>query len=156
MLAGLCFTWTVLAGTMIPFDGEFTDGFGDTYVDSVAVGESLTPAFAGQWQLTWDDQIGQELTGDTKTCDIMFRVVDGTVDGRFVGPVANSERDEIIDGRLHNSASGRLLTFAQREAGYVCSYQIFWSNSAEDLSKVVGVWHDTKGRSGNFTLRKYQ
>lgn len=118
-----------------------------------AEGESFS--LNGLWQLSWDDTVGQELTGDIKTCDIRFRVIDGTVAGQFDGRVAGTLRDAIIDGQLVEHQDGYLLTFQQRESGYICSYQICWPASSS-MTEVVGVWHDTKGRSGNFSFLAYQ
>ncbi|WP_425397940.1 hypothetical protein [Aeoliella sp.] len=109
----------------------------------------------GMWQLSWDDTVGRELTGEVKNCNIRFRVIDGKVEGQFDGRVAGTLRDAIIDGQLVEHADGNLLTFQQREQGYVCSYQIGWPASSS-LTEVVGVWHDSKGRSGNFSFLAYQ
>lgn len=109
----------------------------------------------GAWQLSWDDTVGQALVGNIKACDIRFRVIDGTVTGEFVGPVAGTERNAIIDGQIVEHGDGYLLTFQQRESGYVCSYQICWPNS-RSFTEALGVWHDTRGRSGNFSFLRYQ
>ena len=140
----------------IPFVGDHGRGIEDAALDSMPPID--VPAFdvSGQWQLSWDDEIAGELTGELKQCDVMFRSIDGKLGGQFVGPVAGRERDAIIQGEVHETGSGQLLIFTQREAGYLCSYQVFWSNTSVDRSAEVGVWHDSEGRSGNFNLMKYQ
>jgi hypothetical protein len=109
----------------------------------------------GSWQLSWDDEVGSELTGEIKTCELRLRAVDGHLSGNFVGLVAGTERDAIITGTLTELPGGGVLHLEQRESGYLCSYQIGWPAGGH-LTQAVGVWHDTKGRSGNFSVLKQQ
>lgn len=112
-------------------------------------------AIDGSWQLSWDDSIGTELTGEIKSCDIRFSEIDGRVSGKFMGPVAGTERNAAIDGELVKRGDQYVLIFLQRESDYVCSYQMCW-NRYGGIAESVGVWCDSKGRNGNFSLLKYQ
>jgi hypothetical protein len=103
---------------------------------------------SGQWQLTWDDRIDSRLDEEQKSCTIEFMEIDGSLTGRFVGPVAGSERDAIIGGRIDGEGPCRIFCFEQRENGYVCSYQ-----AIDNGGEITGVWHDTKNRSGDFSLK---
>lgn len=134
---------------------EITSDFltGHDFADSRLVtghGPILLP-LSGQWQLTWDDTVDGELDPEEKNCTVDFKEVDGSLSGRFVGPVAGSERDAIITGKIHGAGSGRIVNFQQRESGYVCSFQ-----AIDAGGEIVGVWHDTRNRSGDFRLLRHQ
>lgn len=111
--------------------------------------KTLSRSLGGSWQLSWNDDVKDETF--QKSCDIKFDDVDGTLTGSFVGPVAGRKRDAIISGHLEGSGTTRILTFQQRESGYICSYQ-----GIENGGEISGVWHDTENRSGSFRLLKYQ
>ncbi len=106
---------------------------------------------SGRWQLTWDDSVNGQLDREDKSCTLKLKEIDGKVTGEFQGPVAGSIRDAIITGRFEGSGTTRIIHFAQREPGYVCSYQAIDSGG-----EIIGVWHDTHNRSGEFRLLKYQ
>lgn len=105
--------------------------------------------YSGSWQLSWND----DLTSDefNKTCVIKWEDINGVVQGDFVGEVAGRERQAIISGRHEGFEQTRILTFQQREKGYVCSYQ-----ATDRGGAIQGVWHDTQNRSGRFQMLKYQ
>jgi hypothetical protein len=107
----------------------------------------------GAWQLAWDDQINGELTESGKTCTIDFQTVNQTITGTFQGPVMGTERNAVFTGEVFGGYPA-LLTFTQREPGYTCTYQIWWSPS--ESSTPLGAWHDTRGASGEFSLMKLQ
>lgn len=116
-----------------------------------ALPEPMRRSLNGQWQLAWDDHVDSELDHEDKTSTIKFTDVDGVVSGQFVGLVAGTERDAIISGGFEGEGSTRIFVFQQREAGYVCSYQ-----AIDNGGEITGVWHDTRNRSGDFRLLKYQ
>lgn len=118
--------------------------------DYVDINDLQPRSFDGSFQLSWNDDISDE-ESYPKTCDIKLTDVDSTLNGSFVGPVEGRERDAIITGRLEGTGQTRILTFQQRESGYVCSYQ-----GIDDGGEITGVWHDTQNRSGRFRLLKYQ
>lgn len=116
------------------------------YVGQVNVG---LPGLKGTWQLSWNDDLND---GEfQKSCVVEFQDKDDVLNGKFIGPVAGRERDAILSGRLEGGGATRILTFQQREDGYICSYQGTISNDG-----ITGVWHDTQNRSGKFQMLKYQ
>ena len=145
-----------VAGIVIPHSEVLTRGYVDNRADFIQLDPCAAATVTGNWKLSWDDEVGQELVGDLKTCDLSLHSIEDQVSGTFSGPVAGRERDAIIRGRLYCQPRGKLLLLQQCETGYICSYQIFWDNNAADQSKALGVWHDTAGRSGNFTLLRHQ
>ena len=126
---------------------------------TVDFSDSVRPSFHvpsksrlnGPWRLEWDDEVGGTTTDYPHQCTIVFSDIDGTVSGRFSGPVAGRERTAIISGKLEGEGQHPVLVFQQREHGYVCSYQAIDQGGA-----ILGVWHDTKNRSGDFRLLKHQ
>ena len=119
-------------------------------VDGVWYGANR-PGLNGKWQLSWNDDIGEAPEEYPHVCSIEFREINGVIDGEFVGPVAGRDRQAIISGSLQGNGQIKVLTFQQREQGYVCSYQ-----AIEKGGEILGVWHDTQDRSGRFRLLKYQ
>ena len=117
--------------------------------DFVEVSDIELRNLSGSWQLSWNDDLKDE--SFSKTCDIKFQDIDGQLNGSFVGPVEGCERDAIITGSLEGEGQARILSFQQRERGYICSYQGIDKGGA-----ITGVWHDTQNRSGRFMLLKYQ
>lgn len=107
----------------------------------------------GKYKIYWDDKVdGKTHSTEEKSCDIKIRVVGEEVFGEFVGPIAGQNRKASITGRLESGEdSVKLFTFRQREEGYTCSYQLVLGTGS-----FVGTWYDTKGRSGDFLLLKYQ
>lgn len=106
----------------------------------------------GQYRLTWDDKVDGRVEPNDKLARIKIHVVGEEVFGEFVGPIAGQNRKATIVGRVEGGADPtNLFTFRQREPGYTCSYQMTLGTGS-----FVGVWHDTKGRSGDFLLMKYQ
>ena len=105
----------------------------------------------GKWQLAWDDVVDDRLDGEDKVCAIELREIGGVITGQFIGDVAGRPRDGFLSGRLEGTGPSRLLTFQQREEGYVCSYQAFDAGG-----EIRGVWHDTQNRSGTFRLLRFQ
>ncbi|MEM6798435.1 MAG: hypothetical protein AAF589_02885 [Planctomycetota bacterium] len=152
MITPVLYAAALVLGAEISLEGDIARGYTRWLADSATLPQAQVETVTGRWQLQWDDDVGQELVDDVKTCELSLKAIDNVVTGEFVGPVAGSERQAILEGHIHGDDAGSLFTFTQREAGYVCSYQIFWSNADLDRSEVVGVWHDTRGRSGNFTL----
>lgn len=123
------------------------------FVDSMPV---HTPVLSqrdltGEWQLAWDDTVNAELDNEDKICTVKFREFDRSISGEFIGPVAGTERNAIIIGRISGGGTKRILSLEQRESGYVCSYQAIDSGG-----EIRGVWHDTRGGSGDFRLLKHQ
>ena len=126
----------------------------------LVTGEAVVPpaaeySLAGSWQLNWDDQVGQELTGEVKTCEIKLQHVGDKVTGTFVGRVAGTERNAILEGELIHQSGGYVFVLKQHEPDYVCIYQICWTEG-RGVTDTVGVWCDTKGRTGNFSVLKSQ
>ncbi len=115
-----------------------------------------SPTLSGHWQLRWDDEIGDTLVGEVKQCTVRLREIDGQLAGEFVGPVAGHQRNAILSGDVFRQAGGTLLSLRQRETGYACSYQVHWQATELDRALAVGVWHDSEGRNGNFSLLKLQ
>lgn len=116
------------------------------------IDETPVPDFNGSWQLAWDDTLDGSFVDINKACSVDFKVVNGTITGTFLGSVLGTERDAIFTGEVFGGYPA-LLTFTQREPGYSCTYQVFWSPSE---SVPVGTWHDTRGASGEFTFLKQQ
>ncbi len=105
----------------------------------------------GNWELTWDDTVDRELDNEDKSCNLKIKEIGHWLTGDFIGPVAGVERNAIITGTIEGSGNQRVLSFQQRENGYLCSYQATLTDGP-----IVGVWHDTQNRSGTFRLLKYQ
>ncbi|QDU56242.1 hypothetical protein [Aeoliella mucimassa] len=124
-------------------------------MDVVTVPVATEYTLDGGWQLSWDDQVGQELSGEVKTCEIRLRHVGSKVTGRFSGRVAGTMRNAILEGELIHQSGGYVFLLQQHEPDYVCTYQICWTES-QGITDKVGVWTDTKGRSGNFSVLKLQ
>ena len=157
MVAYTCSLLALVTTLAIPPAVDSARGTGDwnppfNHIQAIAP----APSLFGKWQLEWDDQVGEQLIGDIKTCTIDFQCIDAEITGNFDGPVAGRERNALLRGHIFSQPTGNLVQFQQHEPGYVCSYQIYWSNTNDDRSQVVGVWHDTQGRSGNFKLMKFQ
>ena len=112
---------------------------------------SSVRSLSGTWQLSWDDDVDSKMANHDKNCSIEFSDVDGELTGRFIGLVAGTERDAVITGRFLGTGNQRILSFRQIEPGYVCSYQ-----AIDQGGEIRGVWHDTRGASGDFSLLKYQ
>ena len=110
-----------------------------------------TRSLNGSWQLAWDDTVNTDLDNEDKTCNVQFHEIDQNLTGEFVGPVAGTARNAIISGTIEGVGDQRLLSFQQRENGYVCSYQATLTEGP-----ILGVWHDTRSRSGTFRLLKNQ
>ena len=108
---------------------------------------------SGIWQLEWDDAIDGKLDASLKKCNIEFSMTGTNFDGHFIGPVAGTVRDAKINGKIIERNTP-LIQFVQREADYSCAYQIFWNPGPNRLPR--GVWHDSNGASGEFTLLKTQ
>ncbi len=126
----------------------------------LVTGEAVVPpaaeySLAGSWQLSWDDQVGQELTGEVKTCEINLQHIGNKVAGRFGGRVAGTLRNAILEGELIHQSGGYVFVLKQHEPDYVCTYQICWTEG-RGVTDTVGVWCDTKGRTGNFSVLKCQ
>ena len=121
------------------------------FVDKRTTSEPFRRTLVGKFELAWDDSVDPTLDEPPKTCVIEFNEIDGKLNGNFIGPVAGTNRNAIISGRLEGEGTSRILTFQQREEDYICSYQAIDNGGA-----IVGVWHDTKNRSGSFRLLKYQ
>ena len=109
--------------------------------------------FSGIWQLEWDDSIDGKLDASLKKCNIEFSMAGSSLDGHFIGPVAGTVRDAKITGKII-ARNTPLIQFVQREADYSCAYQIFWNPGPNQLPR--GVWHDSNGASGEFTLLRTQ
>lgn len=108
------------------------------------------PAFpvARAWSLEWDDSLDGELEAVGKRCRLHLDVIDGTVTGRFEGPVMGSVRTATFTGELIGAGAGNLLLLQQREPGYVCSYQL----SRTDAERWHGTWRDSRGGTGTVML----
>ena len=143
------YAWQECESSTLEID-EHVDILRGTWADS-AWHEPPKRSLDGQWQLTWDDHVDSQLDREDKTCTIKFADVDGVLTGQFLGLVAGTERDAVITGKLEGDGATRVLTFQQRESGYVCSYQ-----AIDDGGEINGVWHDTRNRSGDFRLLKLQ
>ena len=116
--------------------------------DSVPPPDLATLPFESRWTLTWDDVVDDSASGPEKVCTVQLEAAEGVLAGRFVGPVAGTVRQAVITGSLLPPAPESLLTLRQCEPGYTCLYQ------ARRLPNgtFLGVWHDTRGGSGDFTL----
>ncbi len=119
------------------------------HVDFVGQVDIPSKGLTGTWQLSWNDDFKEE--DCHKSCVVKFQDKDSIFSGNFEGPVAGRERDAIITGRLEGTGQTRVLTFQQREEGYICSYQGTYSGG-----EITGTWHDTQNRSGRFRMLKYQ
>ena len=105
----------------------------------------------GEYRLQWDDAIDGQIDSVDKVCLVRIQVRGQRVTGEFIGPVAGENRKAKIEGRVEGSRGTSLFTFRQVERGYTCGYQMTLGTGS-----FLGVWHDTKGRSGDFILLKYQ
>lgn len=122
-------------------------------IDGDQESESTGFDISGIWQLEWDDAIDGKLDADLKKCNIEFSMTDSRFEGHFMGAVAGTFRDAKITGKVIDQKVP-LLQFVQREADYSCAYQIYWNPGPDRLPR--GVWHDSNGASGEFTLLKNQ
>lgn len=109
----------------------------------------------GTWQLRWNDELGAAKVEGDKVCNLRLRADGDRLVGEFVGPVAGTQRDAEFTGMLHRGGEHCLLTLEQREAGYVCCYQLSWP-ADKGFADAVSVWHDTRGGRGSFAILKYQ
>lgn len=107
----------------------------------------------GSWQLAWDDEMDGELGMDGTKWDVRFE----KSDDQFTGRVERNEDEGVRNSEWKAEAFGDstpLLSLVQKHRDYTRVYQIYWAPSKDGAP--LGVWHDTHGDSGNFTLLKYQ
>jgi hypothetical protein len=105
---------------------------------------------AGEYALMWDDTLDGKVSESDKVCRIRIKLNGAKVIGEFVGPIMGEYRKAKIEGRVAVAASPiGLFTFRQIESGYSCAYQMTVGTGA-----FIGVWHDTKGRRGDFLLNR--
>lgn len=107
-------------------------------------------SFGGQWHGVWDDSTDLALDDTSKTCTIELEVIGGQVVGRFVGPVLNQTRTAIFTGEVIADGRTPLVTLAQREPGYTCTYQLSLVSNGE----LQGTWRDVNGAAGTIVLRR--
>ncbi len=109
----------------------------------------VTPA-GGTWRLDWDDKVDGLVQADFKTCEVNLTFGRAGIEGSFHGQVLGVTRNASFKGDLLTGSGCRLLVLRQVEVGYVCAYQF----QSIDARTYVGVWHDTRGESGDVRLRK--
>jgi hypothetical protein len=107
---------------------------------------SASPAI---WEMSWDDAVDASLSLRSKGARLTLTVVRGRVNGAFIGEVAGTTRDAIFTGEAIGSGSTSLVLLQQHEPDYACAYQL----QAQGDGRLSGVWHDTRGRSGDVVLR---
>lgn len=112
---------------------------------------------AGPWTLTWDDSIDDGLDSAEKSCRILLEEFPGALVGRFDGLVLGGERDAVFTGEVFRGGSRTLVTLAQREADYLCTYQLRAEGAgqlrAEGAGVLRGTWLDSRGGGGTAVLR---
>lgn len=122
-----------------------------TKVNLVQDQETLKEQLATEWILTWDDSIDSKLSSAEKTCRVRFEVVEGKLKGVFADRVFGVERDAKFSGEVI-VGNPSIFLFSQIEPEYTCVYQIHWSETRS--RNRIGVWRDTRGASGDFTMRR--
>lgn len=108
---------------------------------------------SGSWELRWDDSFDGELEASFKRCTVNLNQAQGRVTGDFTELDSSNSRRAILTGQV-NEGSTTLFTFEQREGDYTCVYQIGFNPTVG--GEQIGTWQDTLGRSGSFSLVKYQ
>lgn len=108
----------------------------------------------GAWRIDWDDQIDGKLANTGKRCFVKLVMKGQKLSGEFKGRVVGQQRDAKFTGEVFSNGRAPLIQLVQREKGYSCSYQIYWEPGPNKVPR--GVWHDTRGASGEFSLLKFQ
>lgn len=106
----------------------------------------------GEYQLQWDDKVDGKVESTGLKCTFRLEHVGTQVMGEFLQGLPGDGRKALLAGRM-NTVPGKpsVLNFWQVEKGYTCSYEI-----TVGVVPIQGVWHDTKGRRGDFTMQRYQ
>jgi hypothetical protein len=105
---------------------------------------------AGSWELVWDDVVDHELSAEPKTTGVQLSVRGDRVRGAFRGPVLGELRDAHFTGEVIHAEGTPVVLLQQHEPDYRCLYQLQQQTSGE----LFGVWHDTRGRSGDVRLAR--
>ena len=109
--------------------------------------------FSGDWQILWDDAIDGKLATHLKQCEIRLEMRGRQLSGQFLGKVQGRQRDDQFTGHVHQVKSP-LVVLSQEAEGYTCTYQIYFNQRASATPR--GVWHDTNGACGEFTLKRIE
>lgn len=121
---------------------------GGTVDPAPSAKERIVESPRGAFLLQWDDTVDEQLPEGSKSCWVELERVDAVVTGRFLGPVLGESRRATFTGEVAGDEAGGLMMLQQREAGYVCSYQLTF----DGRRSWRGTWRDSKGRAGTVTL----
>ena len=108
---------------------------------------------SGAWRIDWDDSIDGKLSAKPKKCFVKLTANGRKLTGEFKGRVVGQKRDARFTGEVFGT-NNPLIQLTQREKGYTCVYQIYWSPGPNRIPR--GVWHDSRGASGEFSMLKFQ
>ena len=108
---------------------------------------------SGAWRIDWDDSIDGKLSDSPKKCFVKLDTRGRKLTGEFKGRVVGQKRNARFTGEVFGT-NIPLIQLTQREKGYTCVYQIYWAPGPNKVPR--GVWHDSRGASGEFSMRKFQ
>ncbi len=115
--------------------------------------QNNVPDLSGAWRIEWDDTVDGKLSDKPKRCFVKLASKGRKLTGEFKGRVVGQKRDAKFSGEVFGG-NAPLVQLIQREKGYTCVYQIYWSPGPNKIPR--GVWHDTRGASGEFSMLKFQ